>query len=123
MKTVTRTTAIAALSLLAAGNAGAATTLYTAPASPQYTNQILSCRVTNVSATPRHVEVQVRNYAGVKVSSVTVVVPPGATDGGSDGTAGSYCKFVVLDGSAKHVHASANYMKTDGAVTTVVPAQ
>ena len=122
MRTITRGLAVGALTLLAAGTAGA-TTLYTAPANVQFAGQIMGCRITNVSTTPRTVKMELRDYAGAVVHSSETVVSPFATDGTGDSTTGSYCKFVVLDGSSTNVHAAAVYMTSAGLVTTVVPAQ
>jgi hypothetical protein len=123
MKRFIRGMAIGGLTLLAAGSAGAATTLYTPPANAAFAGEIIGCRVTNVSTTPRTVEIELRDYAGALVTSTTVMVPARATDGTGDMVVGSYCKFTVLNGTSTNVRGAAVYMTNAGVVTTVVPAQ
>ena len=92
--------------ILATAGAAQAAELFTPPVAP-FANQVLRCKVVNVSPHDRTVEAQVVDYKGnVLATSGAVVVAIGAEAGTPDVAESleihpRYCKFITQGGGGK----------------------
>jgi hypothetical protein len=102
---------IAAAATIAVAAPARAMTLRTAPASDTFAKAQILCEMVNTGTTPIHLKIEARSYDGTLIDSVG----PFPLTGGNSGSyapydpGAAYCKFIVLQGSAKKLRAQAVY--------------